>query len=107
MGGNDELTILVHRVDDAGNQVGEALADTGAGFEQQRAILGDRGAHGARHLLLLRAVFQFQDVAQRPGFREDVADKNRQARRLGAAFFRNDVPPALGGPSEPPPLPPQ
>jgi hypothetical protein len=26
---------------------------------------------------------------------------------LGAAFFRNDVPPALGGPSEPPPLPPQ
>ncbi len=25
---------------------------------------------------------------------------------LGAAFFRNDVPPALGGPSEPPPLPP-
>jgi hypothetical protein len=26
---------------------------------------------------------------------------------LGAAFFRNDVPPALGGPPEPPPLPPQ
>jgi hypothetical protein len=26
---------------------------------------------------------------------------------LGAAFFRNDAPPALGGPSEPPPLPPQ
>jgi hypothetical protein len=26
---------------------------------------------------------------------------------LGASFFRNDVPPALGGPSEPPPLPPQ
>ena len=26
---------------------------------------------------------------------------------LGAAFFRNDVPPALGGPIEPPPLPPQ
>jgi hypothetical protein len=26
---------------------------------------------------------------------------------LGAAFFRHDVPPALGGPSEPPPLPPQ
>jgi hypothetical protein len=26
---------------------------------------------------------------------------------LGAAFFRNDVPPALGGPGEPPPLPPQ
>jgi hypothetical protein len=26
---------------------------------------------------------------------------------LGAAFFRNDVPPALGGPTEPPPLPPQ
>lgn len=26
---------------------------------------------------------------------------------LGAAFFRNDVPPALGGPSQPPPLPPQ
>ena len=25
---------------------------------------------------------------------------------LGASFFRNDVPPALGGPSEPPPLPP-
>ena len=25
---------------------------------------------------------------------------------LGAAFFRNDVPPALGGPSQPPPLPP-
>jgi hypothetical protein len=25
---------------------------------------------------------------------------------LGAAFFRNDVPPALGGPIEPPPLPP-
>jgi hypothetical protein len=25
---------------------------------------------------------------------------------LGAAFFRNDVPPALGGPPEPPPLPP-
>lgn len=26
---------------------------------------------------------------------------------LGAAFFRNDVPPALGGPSQPPPLPPE
>ena len=26
---------------------------------------------------------------------------------LGAAFFRNDVPPALGGTSEPPPFPPQ
>ena len=26
---------------------------------------------------------------------------------LGAAFFRNDAPPALGGPGEPPPLPPQ
>jgi len=26
---------------------------------------------------------------------------------LGSAFFRNDVPPALGGPPEPPPLPPQ
>jgi len=26
---------------------------------------------------------------------------------LGAAFFRKDVPPALGGPFEPPPLPPQ
>lgn len=26
---------------------------------------------------------------------------------LGAAFFRNDAPPALGGPIEPPPLPPQ
>ena len=26
---------------------------------------------------------------------------------LGAAFFRNDTPPALGGPAEPPPLPPQ
>jgi hypothetical protein len=26
---------------------------------------------------------------------------------LGAAFFRNDVPPALGGPTDPPPLPPQ
>jgi ABC-type phosphate transport system permease subunit len=26
---------------------------------------------------------------------------------LGAAFFRSDDPPALGGPSEPPPLPPQ
>jgi len=26
---------------------------------------------------------------------------------LGAAFFRNDAPPAVGGPSEPPPLPPQ
>jgi hypothetical protein len=26
---------------------------------------------------------------------------------LGAAFFRNDTPPALGGPGEPPPLPPQ
>jgi hypothetical protein len=25
---------------------------------------------------------------------------------LGAAFFRNDVPPAVGGPIEPPPLPP-
>lgn len=25
---------------------------------------------------------------------------------LGAAFFRNDVPPALGGPTQPPPLPP-
>ena len=25
---------------------------------------------------------------------------------LGAAFFRNDVPPALGGPVQPPPLPP-
>jgi len=24
---------------------------------------------------------------------------------LGAAFFRNDVPPALGGPTPPPPLP--
>jgi hypothetical protein len=26
---------------------------------------------------------------------------------LGASFFRNNVPPALGGPIEPPPLPPQ
>jgi hypothetical protein len=26
---------------------------------------------------------------------------------LGAAFFRSDVPPALGGPIAPPPLPPQ
>jgi hypothetical protein len=26
---------------------------------------------------------------------------------LGASFFRNDVPPALGGPVPPPPLPPQ
>jgi hypothetical protein len=26
---------------------------------------------------------------------------------LGAAFFRNDVPTALGGPPPPPPLPPQ
>jgi hypothetical protein len=26
---------------------------------------------------------------------------------LGATFFRNDVPPALGGPIEPPPFPPQ
>jgi hypothetical protein len=26
---------------------------------------------------------------------------------LGAVFFRNDVPPALGGPIPPPPLPPQ
>jgi len=26
---------------------------------------------------------------------------------MGAAFFRNDVPPALGGPIQPPPLPPQ
>lgn len=26
---------------------------------------------------------------------------------LGAAFFRNDVPPALGGPIQPPPLPPE
>ena len=25
---------------------------------------------------------------------------------LGAAFFRNDVPPAIGGPVQPPPLPP-
>jgi hypothetical protein len=25
---------------------------------------------------------------------------------LGAAFFRNDVPPAIGGPIQPPPLPP-
>jgi hypothetical protein len=25
---------------------------------------------------------------------------------LGAAFFRNDVPPALGGPVQPPPIPP-
>jgi hypothetical protein len=25
---------------------------------------------------------------------------------LGASFFRNDVPPALGGPTAPPPLPP-
>jgi len=25
---------------------------------------------------------------------------------LGASFFRNDVPPALGGPIQPPPLPP-
>ena len=26
---------------------------------------------------------------------------------VGAAFFRNDVPPALGGPIHPPPMPPQ
>jgi hypothetical protein len=26
---------------------------------------------------------------------------------LGATFFRNDVPPALGGPIQPPPLPPE
>jgi hypothetical protein len=26
---------------------------------------------------------------------------------LGATFFRNDVPPALGGPVTPPPLPPE
>ena len=67
---DDHLPRLIHRVDDAGHEVGEALAHAGAGLEEQHLVVTQGRGHGPGHLLLLRTVFEMEHAVQPPLFRE-------------------------------------
>ena len=84
VGGDNQLPRLVHGMDDAGQEVGERLADAGPGFEEQGLIGLHRRRDGARHLFLLRAMFQLQPLVQPASLGEDFGGKlGRATRRRG------------------------
>lgn len=66
---DNHLGAAVEGVDDAGHEVGEALADTGAGLDDQVAASGECGCDGGGHLALLGAkleVLGLGEAAARP-----------------------------------------
>ena len=87
MGGDDHLPALLDRVDDARDEIGEALANSCAGFKEQRFVIAHRGSHGAGHLLLLRAVFELERALQPAVLRKCLRHQRRRlvrGRRGGA-----------------------
>lgn len=66
MRGDDQLAFLIDGVDDAGREVGEGFADAGAGFKEERGVGLEDGGDGARHRLLLRAVFEESPACSQP-----------------------------------------
>lgn len=89
VGGDDELTLLVHRMDDAGEEVGEGFADAGAGLENDRLVVLHRGGHGIRHVLLLGAVLKGKSGVENALGAEQKRGKLRRAtrRRRGRQGF--------------------
>ena len=69
MRGNDGFFLTAHGVKDGGREIGEALADAGAGFDDEMFAAGEGIGDGDGHLLLLRAVFEIA------GFRENAAGR--------------------------------
>jgi type II secretory pathway component PulM len=57
-GAADASGLVVDRVDQPGQEVGEGFADAGAGFKKERGVGLEDGRDGARHRLLLGAMFE-------------------------------------------------
>ena len=83
VGRDDQLPRLIHRMDDARHEVGEALAHAGAGLEQQHLVIAHRRGHGTPHLLLLRAVLEAEPLLQ-----PAVRGEHRRRQRGSVAFRR-------------------
>ncbi len=82
-GGDEERAFLSDGVDDAGEEVGEAFSDAGAGFEEER--LGGLHAFGdgEGHFLLLGAVFEVEDLLEFAAGGEERFHLAAEVRRGG------------------------
>lgn len=87
VGGHDHLPLLVDCLNDAWEQVGEGLAHAGAGFKEQRKVVGQSARNCGCHLGLLRAIFESKRGLEDAAFREK---RGRQHARLGGACGRCD-----------------
>ena len=79
--GDDQLAFLIDGVDDAGREVGEGFADASAGFKEERGVGLEDGGDGARHRLLLRAVFEGKSRVQPAAVGENLRGKLRRPAR--------------------------
>ena len=78
---DDQLALLIDGVDDAGGEVGEGFSDAGAGFKEERGVRFEDGGDGARHRLLLRAVFEGKSRVEPAAFGENLRGKLRRPAR--------------------------
>jgi len=76
--GNEKLPLGRHRENESGQQVGEAFADTGSGFEKKGFIAGQGLSDCERHLGLLGTMFEFEVAHQRTTWAKNVFDQVRQ-----------------------------
>jgi len=72
--GDDRLFLVLHREEDRGNEVGEAFADAGAGFDGEMFALLERARHRDGHLLLLRAKLEVFRARQNATLGEYLLD---------------------------------
>jgi len=70
VGGDDEGAFGFLREEEAGEQVGEAFADAGAGLDDEGFVIAEGGGDGAGHAFLAGAVFELEGGLQ-PAVREE------------------------------------
>src|SRR5690606_5307797 len=63
-GGDEERAFLGDGVDDAGEEIGEAFSDPGAGFEQDRLFGLHAFRDGEGHFFLLRSMLEVEDLLE-------------------------------------------
>ena len=94
MAGDDERPLAINRVEDAGDEVGQALAHASARLEKERLVRLQRHGDRTRHGSLLGAMIQRELTLQVAAFLEDTFDQSDEvASRLGritGAFNKTD-----------------
>ena len=79
VGGDDRFFALGDREENAGDEVAEAFADAGAGFDEEMGSVLQSAGDGDGHLLLLGAEFEIGAAGEDAFLGEEMLDFGEEA----------------------------